>query len=67
MQIRAARYLCSAAIQSQWFTANSKEDFLCVPVVLTGFTISLEGSNHYGIAGWYSMKALQYGLIVSFV
>ena len=25
----------------------------------------LLGSNHYGIAGWYTMKAVEQGLLVS--
>ena len=27
--------------------------------------IILLGSNHYGIAGWYTMKAVEQGLIVN--
>ena len=26
----------------------------------------ITGSNHYGIAGWYSMQALKHGLLVSY-
>ena len=32
------------------------------PIVLVSF---LPGSNHYGIAGWYAMRALDHGMLVS--
>ena len=32
-------------------------------VVIT-FVLLVAGSNHFGIAGWYSMRAMEHGLLV---
>lgn len=48
-----------------WVAANSKLGFVFSVLIPLSRLIFLADSNHYGIAGWYSMLAANQGLMVN--